>query len=594
MSTWSSLPSELLLHIFRQLDGRDALRCQLVCREWSNMAQQAAYASVRISKTHRLHKFVRTLSTAPSLPGNYVKTLTINHVDFNDSEDIESETDSDTDSDIDFSINNEKREDLEDMFYTLAQYTPWLENLQSNHTTRLFWLLVMQLRYEQHWTHVTQLPKPSNTDDTQHYRGAVLALRDTIKDVTLLDASAWGSKKQDKKQHNLFIKALAEFKQLKTLRFELDMNCSLVKLNNIIDAFSTMEYLLIESKENFTSKAVEFISTNTTLRRIDLKGYMIAPEFLVYLVTKFSDLKQLEIKADKCSFHDNLSTKDRQELAQFLLSLDQCEVRNMECNDMHHFIRTLKDEHRCGSLTVAVYLKKAEEDQVNYLSTLIKYNRKAPFHSQVRLTVYNDMLSGPLSTILSDYGETIDELQIKGVVCFSSDNTNRNPRLDLQEVLTACIKLERLELSDLHFTDLHLMQTSPIQSLSLSSCTFRPTVFQDISKCLPQLSALQIVYSNILDIDGKNMTKNMSHVYFDMPHTAFESFSFVMSGDTNPSLFKVTQETGVMYYKCREYNMIDATSEQYYQAHQHHLRTFHLQCKSAKHVYIVRACSTLY
>lgn len=82
MTTIQSIPDEILLTIFEQLDANDRFQCQKVCRSWYNQGHIAFLNQVDLSTILQVEKFIASIDYNPK-PSylNAVKTIRITELD---------------------------------------------------------------------------------------------------------------------------------------------------------------------------------------------------------------------------------------------------------------------------------------------------------------------------------------------------------------------------------------------------------------------------------------------------------------------------------------------------------------------------------
>ncbi|RCH77555.1 hypothetical protein CU098_006418, partial [Rhizopus stolonifer] len=99
-----TLPQEILEEIFKYLSPKDNTQCQLTCRRWEQLAQEAVYKEVEIVDDDQMTSFLQSLATSVSLPGKLIRHINIKYP--SEEEVTDNYPGYDWDSDDDFDLTN--------------------------------------------------------------------------------------------------------------------------------------------------------------------------------------------------------------------------------------------------------------------------------------------------------------------------------------------------------------------------------------------------------------------------------------------------------------------------------------------------------
>ncbi|KAI8355566.1 hypothetical protein BD560DRAFT_407196 [Blakeslea trispora] len=559
-STWHNLPTELLLNVFDDLIGRDITNCLCVCPQWQRAALMKRYKIVSISCRTQLEKFVNTISTASSSPGQFVSGLHI-------APDLKQELENPSYS--------EDGEPL-DLFSRIIKYAPRLEALTVSHPSSLFWERMAKETSQGNLLLLNFLQHPIREKDHDNYHKTVMNLTNTMEDIAIYDTKLF-----DQDNFKVLFDKLPEFKRLRLLTVKWIGRIPYVKLNDTLDALSILQFLTIEldTEEERLSTFVEYgrfpIKQHQMLRQLNITALLDSDNAYLYIMEKFSNLVALTVSAfDNIVYYPAppaFSDDTIEQFANYITKLNEFNFKNIQITNIFDLMDRVLSQVKDPDMAVELLLYRPQKVfEAVYIEIRHQQNRQASvinfgidnatyrmFLERLgsRLRFLNIDCSTEEQVFFTDEGHLYDEMSYVNI--------------SFSDIIATCTQAKTMSINDGILSDLNLdgPQNSSITSMVIKTCECTDEFLKSLSSRLPLLNTIEFKHT-ILCYNSDNMANAYSSqaMRFDMPLTDFKVFTIKDSNllEVMDILYlKTITPSGDKCYRLSEREAVLMTSKEY-------------------------------
>ncbi|OBZ90086.1 hypothetical protein A0J61_01854 [Choanephora cucurbitarum] len=561
---WAYLPSELLQAIFSYLARRELVQCQLVCLDWSRMAQQALYKDVRIESSHQLSFFIDAISTSDTRPGHHLRKLYLNCC-----------------------FDHELTSTLD----MLTEHSTYIEQLELTVASEFFWHRLIEERKRGQWKHLKMIEFSLSRPQLMLYYEAILVTQDTIESLMICDSFF--------SQYPAV--SLDTFARAKKLTLIKSTEMSLQELNQAVDALPQLTNLAVKSSPQFSDMHHVIHQDNSTLGwrpaeklvRLQADLFQCTNETFLFIIEKFPNLRHISIDFLNTPTLPSLDLEIMNRFTDYLCHLDSFHVRQLVAKDlvdlMVMMIRKLGKRSIEFHASVDVHSNQTRFREL-YLSC--KKKKTDPLcKPEVNLSIRNKNRLLPLATILDKIGSFVTNFRLYNVstspICFVSKDTSQPHVTDphyLSDILERCPQLTKLKLNEVKLIASDFKGDHPLDTLILNRCAYSPLILYQLSRQLPNLKHAIVSCSEIVDPCTFNPVSTASFFHIHMPYTSFDTFEFtrLSSRIIHSYMFlKLTTAQKTSFFKYDKKNAIQATEEEYEASIRNDTtHTIHIHCRS--------------
>lgn len=284
VSTMPTLPFELLQNIFRGLQTRDKLQCQLTCKSWNEASLEVLYANQDINTGNGSTLLKRTLRDSPR------KAKLIKEIFFGSTL---------YENDISGTW------DLYDLLDHFLQHCPNIVKMEAFTVSAIFWTRLTSAAYNGLLPRLQCLPDLASGEYIEGYIYTALAFQKTLTDLFLCDQVEYNAH-STKLAFGVFwtlADRLKDFPELKKLKVLCHTNQSLPYLDYIIQACPRLVSLDVTLLPLPNSEALTGQTNDILIQpRHDIKNLEVVWRWaldndnaLKYMMKKFPSLNCLNV-----------------------------------------------------------------------------------------------------------------------------------------------------------------------------------------------------------------------------------------------------------------------------------------------------------
>jgi hypothetical protein len=584
MASWANAPNEILFKIFNHLPSSGVRQCQLTCHGWSEAGQKTLYTVIHLSTANQATSFAHTIVGSPAMPGGHVRELDLGNV---------------------FTPHLNLWDSL-DLFTKLVENCPNVEVVSLVKPFPSFYARLLYEYYDGHWRSLTSIPHPKAGTDIECYNYVIVALRDTINEITLCDQLTYSTMENVYKvQYNALARRINEFVELKVLKIKTHTNKCLSEFDTMIDDCPDLTSLDVTlfalepyspSNQQIDYKEIE---RNSRICRLDIDAVLHPDTIFKYIYEKFTGLKVLNINpaCDKRTLHlmeqSKLTIKDENlvYLCNLIAKLPSYTISNLYIENVVAVLRMIMEKVIDCELKIKYVDEGLMTQEPNARLNLCKKDTRSNPYIELLFPAKDRAQVLHHSQLLEEIGGKLKALTINMKhKCKSVTEIQNSYLLDmvkgyhLDHMFRTCPSLGYLTIEGAHFVacNPNVGINESIETLHLVGCRLSPFTFYQFSVRLPSLKAL-VIDGSAFPTASTGREKQQNKLLIDMPYSSFEKIHFLSEKIPKEGIYvKVCTMTSEKYFK-GSYDGLQLISAKLFNSLQLNVtKRFEIRCRNIK------------